>query len=128
MLTHIRSPEQVPQRRRDETRIHEADPGGTRRPAEVAPAVFVEVCVGLEFLVATHPVGEGGGGEGKGGRREGSFERRLGWMLYADCWRDIWRGRGTVIFLEGGIEAESWRLVSFVEEKEVERMYRMGPP
>jgi hypothetical protein len=49
-------------------------------------------------------------------------------MLYADCWRDISRGRGTVIFLEGGIEAESWRLVSFVEEKEVERMYRMGPP
>jgi hypothetical protein len=85
MLTHIRSPEQVPQRRRDETRIHEADPGGTRRPAEVAPAVFVEVCVGLEFLVATHPVGEGGGARAREGGERGVLSGGLGgcYMLIA---------------------------------------------
>jgi hypothetical protein len=40
----------------------------------------------------------------------------------------IFDGGDTVIFLEGGIEAESWWLVSFVEGKEGERMYRMAPP
>lgn len=40
-VTHISFPEYIPQRRRNETHIHETDPGGSRCQAEVAPAVFV---------------------------------------------------------------------------------------
>jgi hypothetical protein len=41
--THIGLPEQIAHDDRDEAGVHEGDECGARRPAEVAPAVFVQL-------------------------------------------------------------------------------------
>ena len=52
--THIRLPEQIPRAKRHKTCVHEGDECGARRPAEVTPAVLVDLytryCLSVSLL------------------------------------------------------------------------------